>query len=135
MDTIHMNADAVAAQIEKVHAESTNPLNANNENALRAVIQLAYFSYKDYYLKMEELPTGLGYADVVYLPRQGENIPALVVELKWNMSADAAIAQIRQKRYPEILQNYGGEILLVGISYEKEKTAEKREYSCVIEKW
>lgn len=108
MDTIHMNADAVAAQIEKVHAESTNPLNANNENALRAVIQLAYFSYKDYYLKMEELPTGLGYADVVYLPRQGENIPALVVELKWNMSADAAIAQIRQKRYPGILQNYGG---------------------------
>ena len=135
MDTIHMNADAVAAQIEKVHAESTNPLNANNENALRAVIQLAYFSYKDYYLKMEELPTGLGYADVVYLPRQGENIPALVVELKWNMSADAAIAQIRQKRCPEILQNYGGEILLVGISYEKEKTAEKREYSCVIERW
>ena len=50
MDTIHMRAEAVAAQIEKVHLEATNPLNANNENALRAVIQLAYFSYKDYYI-------------------------------------------------------------------------------------
>lgn len=52
MDTIHMNADAVAAQIEKVHIEATNPLNANNENSLRSVIQLAYFSYKDHYMKM-----------------------------------------------------------------------------------
>ena len=57
LDTVHRNADAVARQIEKVHMEATNPLNANNENSLRAVIQLAYFSYKDYYLKMEELPT------------------------------------------------------------------------------
>ena len=104
MDTIHMNAEAVAAQIEKVHVEATNPLNANNEQSLRAVIQLAYFSYKDYYLKMEELPTGYGYADIVYLPRPGELLPALVIELKWNHSADTAIEQIRQRRYPEVLQ-------------------------------
>lgn len=43
MDTIHMYEDAVASPIEKVHLEATNPLNANNENSLRAVIQLAYF--------------------------------------------------------------------------------------------
>ncbi|MBQ8306235.1 MAG: AAA family ATPase [Blautia sp.] len=133
LDTIHMNEAAVAAEIEKIHMENTNPLNANNENSLRAVIQLAYFSYKDYYLKMEELPTGHGYADIVYLPKQGETVPALVVELKWNQSADAAIAQIKEQKYPQVLQGYGGEILLVGIAYDKE--ARQKSYTCTIEKW
>ena len=135
MDTIHMDAEAVGAQIGKVHIEATNPLNANNENSLRAVIQLAYFSYKDYYVKMEELPAGYGYADIVYLPRQGRTVPALLIELKWNQSADAAIEQIRQRRYPEVLRDYGGEILLVGISYDKEAPAGQRKYSCTIERW
>lgn len=135
MDTIHMNAEAVATQIEKVHMEATNPLNANNENSLRTVLQLAYFSYKDYYLKMEELPTGLGYADILYLPKQGETVPALLVELKWNKSAEAAIEQIKSRKYPEALRGYGGDILLVGINYDKDAPAGKRKYTCVIENW
>ena len=134
MDTVHMNAEAVAAQIERVHIEATNPLNANNENALRAVIQLAYFSYKDYYIKMEELPTGHGCADIVYLPKAGEPVPALVVELKWNRSAQAAIEQIRQKKYPEVLKGYGGDILLVGVNYDKDAPAGHRKYTCAIER-
>ena len=138
MDTICLNAAAVAEQIEKVHFEAasqvTNPLNANSENALRAVIQLAYFSYKDYYVKMEELPTGRGYADVVYLPRQGEVVPALVVELKWNQSPDTVIEQIRQRKYPTVLQDYGGDILLVGINYDKDAPVGQRKYTCRIEK-
>ena len=135
MDTIHMRAEAVASQIEKVHIEATNPLNANNENALRAVIQLAYFSYKDYYLKMEELPTGRGYADIVYLPKQDELVPALVIELKWNQSAEAAIEQIKRRKYPEILRGYGGDILLVGINYDKDAPDGRRKYTCIIETW
>lgn len=135
MDTIHMNEEAVAAQIEKVHIEATNPLNANSENSLRAVIQLAYFSYKDYYVKMEELPTGYGYADIVYLPKQSGMVPALVIELKWNQTADTAIEQIRQKKYPTVLEGYGGDILLVGISYDKGAPAGQRKYTCRIEKW
>ena len=135
MDTIHMNSDAVAAQIGKVHIEATNPLNANNENSLRAVIQLAYFSYKDHYVKMEELREGYGYADIVYLPRQGETVPVLVIELKWNQFADTAIEQIKQKKYPEVLQGYGGDILLVGINYDREAPAGQRKFTCVIERW
>ena len=135
MDTVHMNAEAVAEQIEKVHIEATNPLNANNENSLRAVIQLAYFSYKDHYMKMEELPTGYGYADIVYLPKQSEMVPALVIELKWDQSADAAIEQIKHRKYPTVLQGYGGDILLVGINYDKDAPAGQRKYTCKIEKW
>lgn len=81
-DTIHEDSKAVAAQIEKIHAEETAILFYNNEQALRSVIKLAYFSYKDYYLKFEELPSGDGYADIVYLPKRNSLVPALLIELK-----------------------------------------------------
>ena len=133
-DTVEGNAQAVAAQIEKIHAEETAPLFYHNEQSLRSVIKLAYFSYKDYYLKFEELPSGDGYADIVYLPKKLSPLPALVVELKWNLTARGAIAQIKDKRYPEALSGYGGDILLVGISYDKGAKGIKRKHACVIEK-
>ena len=133
-DTVHGNAEAVAAQIEKIHAEETAALFYNNEQALRSVIKLAYFSYKDYYLKFEELPAGDGYADIVYFPKKRTQLPALVIELKWNESAEGAISQIKNKHYPDAVKDFGGEILLVGISYHKDAPAGKRTHTCVIEK-
>ena len=133
-DTVHGNADAVAAQIEKIHAEETAVLFYNDEQALRSVIKLAYFSYKDYYVKFEELPAGDGYADIVYLPKKDSQLPALVIEMKWNKSAKGAIAQIKEKRYPDAIKDYGGDVLLVGINYDKDAPAGKRKHVCVIEK-
>lgn len=134
-DTIHQNAEAVAAQIEKIHSEETSLLFYNNEQSLRSVIKLAYFSYKDYYLKFEELPAGEGYADIVYLPKKTSPVPALVIELKWNKSAEGAIRQIKDKRYPDALREYGGDILLVGVNYDKDAPAGKRKHMCMIEKY
>ena len=114
MDTIRGDEPAVAAQIKRIHMEATNPLNANREDSLRAVIQVAYFAYRDYYLKLEELPTGEGYADIVYLPKPGKGVPALLVELKWNKGAAGAIRQIRDKSYPAALE---GALKLKEISY------------------
>lgn len=133
-DTIHQREEAVALQIEKIHREETAPLFYNNEQSLRSVIKLAYFSYKDYYLKFEELPAGDGYADIVYLPKKASPVPALVIELKWKKSAQGAIDQIHRKQYPEALKGYGGEVLLVGIGYEKDAGGEKRKHTCRIEK-
>ena len=84
--------------------------------------------------KFEELPSGDGYADIVYLPKKNSKMPALLIELKWNQSALGAIAQIKEKRYPAALSGFGGDILLVGISYDKEAKGEKRKHTCVIEK-
>ena len=132
-DTVHGNALAVAAQIEKLHAEETAALFYNNEQALRSVIKLAYFCYKDHYLKFEELPAGDGYADIVYLPKRESALPALVIEMKWNKSAKGAIAQIKDRNYPDALKDFGGDILLVGINYDKDAPAGKRKHECVIE--
>ena len=134
LDTIQGHREAVAAQIEKIHREETAPLFYHNEQSLRSVIKLAYFSYKDQYIKFEELPAGDGYADIVYLPKKMSPFPALVIELKWNQSAQGAIDQIKDKRYPEALSSYGGDILLVGIAYDREAKGDAHRHFCVIER-
>jgi hypothetical protein len=79
---------------------------------------------------VEELPTGHGYADVVYLPKQGSAMPIMVVELKWNKSAESALDQIRNRNYPQVLEGFGSDILLVGVNYDEKS----KKHTCVIEK-
>ena len=134
-DTVHLRADAVAAQIEKVHSEETVPLHYNNEQSLRSTIKLAYYAYRDHYVQFEELPGGEGYADIVYLPKRDSSYPILVIELKWNQSAKGAIEQIRNRNYPAPLAEYGSRILLVGISYDKNIAYGARKHTCVIEEF
>ena len=134
LDTIAGNEGAVAARIEKIHAEETAPLHYNREEDLRSVIKLAYYAYRDNYVQFEELPAGEGYADIVYLPKRGSGWPALVVELKWNKSAEGAISQIKKMHYPESLRGFSEEIVLVGINYDKDAPAGKRKHECKIER-
>jgi len=105
-------------------------LTYNDENSLSCVISLALYSANDYYTIIRELPSGKGYADLVFIPRKNHtDKPAMVVELKWNHTAKGAIDQIKQKNYTGILDEYSGSLLLVGINYDKKE----KSYSCVIE--
>lgn len=132
LDTIQGKEEAVAAQIERIHEEES-PLHYHGEQALRSVVKRAYFSYGDEYMLFEEFPSGAGYADILYLPRKHSPLPALLIELKWNQSAEGAIAQIKERNYPQAVKDFGGELLLVGISYDKDAAAGQRKHSCVIE--
>jgi len=80
---------------------------------------------------IRELPTGKGFADIVFLPRKSSDRPAMVVELKWDQSARGAIAQIKDRKYVQALEEYSGNLLLVGVNYVK-KT---KTHHCVIEKY
>lgn len=42
----------------------------HNEQALRYVIKFAYIVCVDKYMRIEELPSGKGIADVVYIPKK-----------------------------------------------------------------
>lgn len=134
LHTLNKDESAVAAQIEKIHMEETAPLHYNKEDSLRSVIKLAYYTYRDHYVQWEELPAGVGYADVVYLPKYDSDYPILVIELKWNQEVETAIDQIKNRHYPESFKGYGRDILLVGITYDKNVSAEKRKHVCKIEK-
>ena len=117
--TLNLDNDAVAKGIEDAHFE-TSHLQYNDENALAYTLSLAYYTARQKYVVVREMPTGKGFADLVFLPRpKYAALPALIIELKWNMSATTAIKQIKAKKYPQILEDYTGEILLVGISYDK----------------
>ena len=54
------------------------------------------------------------------IPRkQHTDKPAVVIELKWDKSASGALDQIREKQYGNALKDYQGNLLLVGINYDK----------------
>ena len=123
---------ALAAGMSAIHDEAASLLKYNNENSLTCTVLMAYYSTKAYYMNpIMELPSGKDYADVVYLPKRGIGRPALVVELKWNKSARGAIAQIKDRQYAAWIADYTGDILLVGISYDKKS----KEHACLIETW
>ena len=82
---------------------------------------------------VREFPAGRGFADVVFLPLPSVGKPALIVELKVDKSADTALQQIKDRKYPQALEGYTGEILLVGINYDRENR--NKPHSCVIEKY
>ena len=79
---------------------------------------------------VRELPTGTGYADLVYLPKSGVNKTALLIELKYDKSAQTAITQIKEKNYLQFFKDYKGEVLLVGINYSKDT----KTHQCIIER-
>ena len=55
---------------------------------------------------------------------------ALVIELKFKKEVKAAIEQIHENNYPDSLKDFYGELILVGISYNKKKA-----HDCVIERF
>ena len=129
-DTLNGNETAVAEKIERVRETNYAPMFYNNEQALRYVIKFAYIICIDYYLKVEELPTGKGIANVVFIPKRDTALPAMIVELKWNETSESTLEQIKKRNYPAILNGYVGEMVLVGINYD-EKT---KIHSCNIER-
>ena len=128
---IDRNHELVAQIIEKIHGEESDPLHYNNEQALRAVLKLALFAHRDYYVEIDELPSGNGYADMVLIPRSKVSKPLIIIELKWDRSAGTALQQIKARDYANRFKNYGAKILLVGINY----SIKTKKHSCEIEEY
>lgn len=131
--TLEGNEEAVAKGIELTHDSNTSILSYNDENSLACVLTIAYYHAMNDYIIHRELASGKGFADLVFIPRHNVDKPAMVVELKYNKDADAAIDQIKRKDYSQIAFEYTGEVVLVGINYDKNGT-EGKQHTCVIEK-
>ena len=126
-----LNSEAVAKIFDEAYQDHTSILTYNNENSLANVIAISLFlSTTNTYNVVRKLPTGKGYADLVYLPKSGVNKPALLIELKFDKSAQTAITQIKEKNYLQFFKDYKGEVLLVGINYSKDT----KTHQCIIER-
>jgi hypothetical protein len=131
--TIAGDAEEVAECMDACHSGNTSILNYNDENALASCIALAYYTARREYSIIREMPAGYGFADMLFVPKKGVDKPAMIVELKWYEKSETAIAQIKNKKYCQALGGYKGEVLLVGISYEK-KGKNSKQHKCVIER-
>lgn len=131
-DTLNGDADSVAKGLDRAHTEAASILTYNDENSLACAIGLAYYSARKDYKLIRELPTGRGFADIVFLPMPSVDKPALIVELKYNKTAHTAIQQIKDRRYSQAFEGYVGAILAVGINYDRNNA--DKPHSCVIER-
>jgi len=133
--TWNMEEEKVAELLEKAHDQASS-MTYNSEAALSYAIQLAYYAAQKYYTTILELDTGKGFADVVYLPSPAyPDKPALLIELKYEKTAETALSQITCQRYPDRLQHYKGNILLVAVNYDREirsGNADFKHHTCII---
>lgn len=132
--TLNMDEKMVAEQIEKIHSQYASVIQYNNENSLSSVLSIGYLSAIRYYFKpVREMPTGRGFADFVFLPKPEykSDYPALVVELKWDKKVTTAMKQIEERKYPDSVLEYTGNLLLVAISYDKKS----KKHQCRIEEF
>ncbi len=128
--TLNCDEKKVAEIIEEVHRQNSSIIAYNNELSLSVTLALAYYSARKQYEIIREFPSGEGFADLAFIPRKGVNAPAIVAELKYDKSAEGAISQIKGRNYTDKLTAFSGEILLVGINYDKES----KRHECQIEK-
>ena len=125
-ETLQLNADAVAKSLDESHIHVTSNRSYNNEDALQSAIYLSYIYALNKYTIVKEMTTGKGFADVVFIPFV-PNIPAMIIELKRNGSAETALMQIKDRKYFDSLSHYSGDLLFVGVNYdEQSKTHECR---------
>lgn len=128
--TINKDESTVAEIIGEAHQANTSPKFYNNEQALRSVVIMAYLSSVDDYIRFEELASGKGYIDLLFLPALQSSKPALIIELKWNKSAEKAVQQEQDQQYWKFAKQfrYKGKILLVGINYN----SKTKKHTCKI---
>ncbi len=116
--TICGDEEAVAKALDISHMHVASNRSYNNEYSLQSAIYLAYIAALNSFTIVKEMTTGKGFADIVYIPFK-QNLPAMIIELKHNKSAETALNQIKEKMYFDSLSQYSGNILFVGINYDE----------------
>ena len=129
-ETLQKNSDSVAKALDISHIHVTSNRSYNNEDALQSAIYLSYIYALNKYTVVKEMTTGKGFADVVFIPFV-QNLPAIIIELKRNGSAETALNQIKEKQYFDSLCAYSGKLLFVGINYDENS----KTHTCKIEEF
>ena len=129
--TLRGDEESVARGVDAAHDENTSILSYNDENSLACVLSIVYYYASNDYIIHRELATGKGFADLVLIPRKNVDSPAIVIELKYDKAVDTAIEQIKRRQYPAKVAQYVDNLLLVGITYDRDS----KQHECRIEKF
>ncbi|MCD8103882.1 MAG: ATP-binding protein [Lachnospiraceae bacterium] len=121
--------------LQFAHDTETPLLDYNDETELTAIVNLVYLAARDSYYVERENKAGEGYTDFNFYPeRAGDD--GLILELKVDDTPEAAIRQIKDRKYLLKFQGrmaekkrHTGRVLLVGIGYSKKK----KDHHCKVE--
>lgn len=134
--TLSGDVDTMAEILSFTHDSEVPLMNYNSEAELSAVVNLAYLSARDIYDIQREDKSGIGYVDFIFYPKYRRDADCIILELKIDQSPEAAISQIREKRYDMRLKGklgeqprFTGRILAVGISYDKKS----KKHACKVQ--
>jgi hypothetical protein len=126
-----LDGATVAAIIQEIHNSSAvSLLDYNDEESLTYCVMtgLLWSTLDDYSYHRED-QAGNGRVDLVYEPITRRQ-PLILIEFKYDDSAEEAIKQIKEKEY---FKRYAGQyrnIILVGINY----STKTKDHQCLIEK-
>ncbi len=121
--------------LQFAHDTESPLLDYNNETELTAIVNLVYLAARDTYYVEREDKAGEGYADFIFYPEKpGDD--GIILELKVDDTPEAAIEQIRDRKYAMKFQGrmaekkrHTGRILMVGIGYGKKN----KDHHCKVE--
>ena len=130
-ETLKGNVEFINKTLDENHKDLAGPFNKNKEDILGVIVEISYYSAKQFYNIKKEDTSILGRSDLSFIPYDNCHIP-FIVELKINSTPDEAIAQIKEKSYFNSLGSYHGKVLLLGISYD-EKTLKHNSKVLIIE--
>ena len=130
-ETLKGNVEFINKTLDENHKDLAGPFNKNKEDILGIIVEISYYSAKQFYNIKKEDTSILGRSDLSFIPYDNCHIP-FIVELKVNSTPDEAIAQIKEKSYFNSLGDYHGKVLLLGISYD-EKTLKHSSKVLIIE--
>ena len=129
---LELDATTVATLIQDVHnSPAVSLLDYNDEESLTYCVMTGLlWSTLGKYITRREEQAGKGRADLVYEPMLNGTTPLILIEFKYDGSAEEAIAQIKKQEY---FKRYTGQyrnIIIVGINY----STKTKDHQCLIEK-
>ena len=128
---MELDGTTVSGVIQEIHNSSAvSLLDYNDEESLTYCVMtgLLWSTLDDYSCHRED-QAGKGRVDLVYEPITGK-LPLILIEFKYDGSAEEAIAQIKTQEY---FKRYTGQyrnIIIVGINY----STKTKDHQCLIEK-
>ncbi|ORX57955.1 hypothetical protein BCR36DRAFT_580501 [Piromyces finnis] len=126
--TLKNDAESLRKLLEEVHEKKIKAGDKIDHGNIKRVIDFAYFSANKIYKVKEEERSGEGFVDYIFYPKNKKG-KIIIIELKLNGSAKRAIGQIYENKYFNNIEKiYTGNILLVGINFNKPS----KNYSCII---
>ena len=129
---LELDGATVATMIQEVHySPAVALLDYNDKESLTYCVMTGLFwSTLDDYSCERKDQAGKGRVDLVYEPTIKGTTPLILIEFKYDGSAEEALAQIKTKEY---FKRYVGQyrnIIIVGINY----STKTKDHQCLIEK-